>query len=92
MSRLITLLAPCIGEEIARDPIGSPDTVRVSLIKGRSILKPEGKAMQLLSILFKLTAIIMVTKKVLNLNFKNGNNIKFREDPRVACNRVKLTS
>lgn len=54
MPRPITFLAPYIGEDIARNPIGLPDTGRGDLIKGRGILKPAGKAMQLLSILFKV--------------------------------------
>ena len=92
MSRPIAFLAPFIGEDITRNPIGLPDTDRGNLIKGRGIKKPAGNVIQLISIIFKLITIMMVIKKVLNINYNNMNNSKFREEPRAARNRVKLTS
>ena len=44
MSRPIVFLVPCIGEDIARNAVGLPNTGRGILIKGCGILKPAGKA------------------------------------------------
>jgi len=54
MPRPLTFLTPYIGEDIASNPLGLPDTGRGDLVKGRGVLKPAGKAMQFLSFLFKL--------------------------------------
>lgn len=54
MARPLTFLSPYIGEDIARNPLGLPDTGRGELVKGRGILKPAGKAMGFLSFIFKL--------------------------------------
>jgi len=54
MSRPLLFLAPYIGEEMARNPLGLPDTGGGKLTRGRGILKPAGKAMGLLAALFRL--------------------------------------
>jgi len=54
MPRPLSFLSPYIGEDIARNPLGLPDTGRGELVRGRGILKPAGKAMGLLSFLFKI--------------------------------------
>jgi glutaredoxin-related protein len=57
MPRPLTFLAPYIGEEKARNPLGLLDKGEESGPKhGRGILKPFGKGMQLLAPVFKLEA------------------------------------
>mmetsp|Transcript_58117 Transcript_58117/g.142075 ORF Transcript_58117/g.142075 Transcript_58117/m.142075 type:complete len:263 (+) Transcript_58117:573-1361(+) len=58
MARPLTFLAPYIGEEKARNPLGLPDNNGsknniTSKNAPRGILKPAGKAMNLLSSIFK---------------------------------------
>ena len=48
--------------------------------------------MKWFSIIFKLMKIMTVIKKVLNINCNDIRNSKFREEPRAACNSVKLSS
>lgn len=54
MARPLSFLSPYIGEDIARNPLGLKDNGGGDLVRGRGILKPAGKLMKLLSILFKL--------------------------------------
>lgn len=54
MPRPLTFLSPYIGEAVASNPLGLPDNGGGDLVRGRGILKPAGKLMKLLSILFKL--------------------------------------
>ena len=54
MPRPLTFLAPYIGEDVARNPLGLKDNGGGDLVRGRGVLKPAGKAMKLLSFLFKL--------------------------------------
>ncbi|KAL9185461.1 hypothetical protein ACHAXT_003238 [Thalassiosira profunda] len=54
MPRPLTFLAPYIGEDVARNPLGLKDNGGGELVRGRGILKPAGKLMKLLSALFKL--------------------------------------
>ena len=54
MPRPLKFLAPYIGEDFAKNPLGLPDNGGGDLKKGRGVLKPAGKAMGFLSILFKL--------------------------------------
>ena len=54
MPRPLSFLAPYIGEEIAFNPLGLFDNGGGEFKRGRGILKPVGKAMTLLSFLFKL--------------------------------------
>lgn len=54
MPRPLSFLSPYIGEEVALNPLQLPDNGGGDLVRGRGILKPAGKAMQLLSFLFKL--------------------------------------
>ena len=54
MPRPLTFLSPYIGEEFAKNPLALPDNGGGELKKGRGILKPAGKAMGFLSLLFKL--------------------------------------
>jgi len=61
MPRPLSFLSPYIGEEIALNPLQLPDTGGGDLVRGRGILKPAGKAMQLLSFLFKLENKLQAT-------------------------------
>ncbi|KAL7550519.1 hypothetical protein ACHAWF_014703 [Thalassiosira exigua] len=54
MARPLTFLAPYIGEDVARNPMGTKDDRGGDLVCGRGALKPAGKAMGILSMLFKL--------------------------------------
>jgi glutaredoxin-related protein len=54
MARPLTFLSPYIGEDVARNPLGLKDNGGGDLVRGRGILKPAGKAMKLLSFLFKI--------------------------------------
>lgn len=54
MPRPLTFLAPYIGESVALNPLGLKDNGGGELTRGRGILKPAGKLMKLLSILFKI--------------------------------------
>mmetsp|Transcript_4197 Transcript_4197/g.8662 ORF Transcript_4197/g.8662 Transcript_4197/m.8662 type:complete len:526 (+) Transcript_4197:144-1721(+) len=54
MSRPLMFLAPYIGEEAARNPLGLLDTRGGKYKRGRGVLKPAGKVMGLLSEVFKL--------------------------------------
>ncbi|KAK1733004.1 hypothetical protein QTG54_016335 [Skeletonema marinoi] len=54
MPRPLTFLSPYIGESVALNPLGLADNGGGELTRGRGVLKPAGKAMKLLSILFQL--------------------------------------
>lgn len=60
MSRPLTFLTPYIGEDKARNPLGLPDNNAKGIPSAsqsaniRGILKPTGKAMNILSAIFKL--------------------------------------
>lgn len=54
MPRPLTFLSPYISEEVALNPLRLADNGGGTLVRGRGILKPAGKAMSLLSFLFKL--------------------------------------
>jgi glutaredoxin len=53
MPRPLSFLAPYIGEDVARNPLGLGDTGGGSK-RGRGVLKPAGKAMSLLAPIFSL--------------------------------------
>lgn len=54
MPRPLTFLSPYVGDDVARNPLGLRDDGGGDLVRGRGALKPAGKAMRLLSFLFKL--------------------------------------
>lgn len=54
MPRPLTYLTPYVGEAIARNPLQLPDNGGGQYKRGRGLLKPAGKFMSLLSILFKI--------------------------------------
>eukprot|EP00804_Cyclotella_cryptica_P010242 CCRYP_016731-RA/>CCRYP_016731-RA protein AED:0.12 eAED:-0.01 QI:0/-1/0/1/-1/1/1/0/520 len=54
MGRPLSFLSPYIDEGVARNPLGLADTGGGELKRGRGILKPAGKFMGLLSVLFKI--------------------------------------
>ncbi|KAL7531024.1 hypothetical protein ACHAXR_003809, partial [Thalassiosira sp. AJA248-18] len=54
MPRPLTFLSPYIGEQFALNPLGLRDNGGGDLVRGRGVLKPAGKAMRLISLLFKL--------------------------------------
>ena len=54
MARPLSFLAPYIGEEFAMNPLKLPDNGGGQFTRGRGILKPAGKAMSVLSAIFKL--------------------------------------
>lgn len=54
MPRPLMFLSPYIGEDVARNPLGLRDNGGGSLVRGRGALKPAGKAMKIISSLFKL--------------------------------------
>ncbi|KAL7497182.1 hypothetical protein ACHAWT_008102 [Skeletonema menzelii] len=54
MPRPLTFLAPYIGESVALNPLGLADNGGGKLTRGRGVLKPAGKLMKFLSILFKI--------------------------------------
>jgi glutaredoxin-related protein len=53
MARPLSFLAPYIGDETARNPLGLPD-YDIEETKGRGVLKPAGKFMSLLKPIFAL--------------------------------------
>ena len=54
MARPLSFLAPYIGEEKARNPLGLPDTGEATAAaRGRGVLKPAGRAMGLLAPVFR---------------------------------------
>jgi glutaredoxin-related protein len=54
MPRPLTFLSPYIGESVALNPLGLRDNGGGDLTRGRGVLKPAGKLMKLLSLLFKV--------------------------------------
>lgn len=54
MARPLSFLAPYVGEDVAKNPLQLKDNGGGELKRGRGILKPAGKAMSFLSLLFKL--------------------------------------
>ena len=54
MARPLSFLAPYIGNELARNPLGLKDNGGGELKRGRGVLKPAGKLMGILSFLFKI--------------------------------------
>ena len=54
MPRPLTFLSPYIGESVALNPLGLKDNGGGVLTRGRGVLKPAGKLMKLLSVLFQL--------------------------------------
>jgi len=54
MARPLSFLAPFVGEDVANNPLQLKDNGGGELKRGRGILKPAGKAMSFLSLLFKL--------------------------------------
>ena len=54
MPRPLSFLSPYIGKDIAYNPLGLKDNGGGSLVRGRGILKPIGKAMNFISAIFKL--------------------------------------
>ena len=53
-SRPLSFLSPYVGEDVAHNPLGLRDDGGGTLFRGRGALKPLGKFMGILSILFKL--------------------------------------
>lgn len=54
MPRPLTFLSPYIGESVALNPLGLDDNGGGKLVRGRGVLKPAGKLMKFLSVLFKV--------------------------------------
>ena len=54
MPRPLSFLAPYIGEEVALNPLGLPDTGYGDLTRGRGVWKPAGKLMGFLAPVFRL--------------------------------------
>ncbi|KAL7547449.1 hypothetical protein ACHAWF_010747 [Thalassiosira exigua] len=54
MARPLTFLKPYTGEDVARNSMGTKDDGGGDLVRGRGALKPAGKAMRILLMLFKL--------------------------------------
>ena len=54
MPRPLSFLSPYIGESAARNPLGMRDDGGGTLVRGRGVLKPAGKAMGVISSLFKI--------------------------------------
>lgn len=54
MPRPLSFLSPYIGIDVANNPLNLKDDGGGNLTRGRGILKPAGKAMKVLSVLFRL--------------------------------------
>jgi len=90
MPRPLTFLSPYIGEEVASNPLQLPDTGGGDLVRGRGVLKPAGKAMQLLSFLFKLenkqkhlvpeALTMQQQRKILKILYQRTKSLYIRKD------------
>mmetsp|Transcript_2220 Transcript_2220/g.3492 ORF Transcript_2220/g.3492 Transcript_2220/m.3492 type:complete len:152 (+) Transcript_2220:1359-1814(+) len=86
MPRPLTFLSPYIGNEVSRNPLGLKDNGGGDLVRGRGVLKPAGKAMQFLSLLFKLENKLQAQV----LGAEDADYAKARKDieDRIASNKI----